>query len=75
MSIEKERKLICKKCKLFNDKENVCSVVVVKDGEKFELKTHPNNECFWEKNNIEVQEIKIWSDGKDGYIEINETKD
>jgi uncharacterized protein YkuJ len=66
--MERKKPLICKKCKLYNSKEQICSVVIVQDNEKYELKTNPNDECFWEKNGVEVHEIAIWSNGKDGFI-------
>ena len=63
------KKLICKNCKLWNSTEKVCTVTVLKpDGEKYEIYTEPEDACHWEKLGIDVQEIKIWSDGKDGYI-------
>jgi hypothetical protein len=67
-----KKKLICKKCKLYDKKEQVCTVTVIQNGEKFELQTQPNDECFWEKNGLEINEIKIWSNGKDGFIKTTD---
>lgn len=44
-------------------------VVVVAAGEKMELMTKPEDLCMWEKMGIGVQQIRAWSDGKNGYIE------
>lgn len=66
--MERKKPLICKNCKLYNIKDKICTVTVVKDNEKFELSTQPNDVCIWEQNGIDVHEIRIWSDGKNGFI-------
>lgn len=63
-SVEK----ICKNCKLYNPVDKVCGVTVLIHGEKYELPTLPQNKCFWEKEGIEIEELKMWSDGKNGYV-------
>lgn len=64
---------ICKNCKLFDPKEKTCQVVVVMDGEHYELPTEPENECFWVKNGLvdDIKQLKAWSDGENGYIEVS----
>lgn len=69
LDMTKKRILRCKDCKLYNKKEGVCMVVVVAAGEKMELMTKPEDLCMWEKMGIGVQQIRAWSDGKNGYIE------
>ena len=89
----------CKRCQLFNDRDNVCAVNIVYNGESFELPVHPDDYCHWlemdeqiqgELNNaiatapthyfreklaeekdvpIEIKQVRVWSDGKNGYIE------
>jgi hypothetical protein len=71
-NMKRKEPLRCKNCKLYDKKEGVCTVTVVRDGEKFELPTRPNDECFWEKNGVEIQEIKVWSDGKNGYVKTTD---
>lgn len=72
----KSKKHICKNCRLFNSAENVCSVnVILADGEFYELPVKPTDRCHWEKMEKEIgaegiiQQTRMWSDGKDGYIE------
>jgi hypothetical protein len=47
---------ICKNCRLFNEKENVCGVTVVVRGEHYELPVLPFDECHWEKVDAEIQQ-------------------
>lgn len=49
-----ERK--CKNCLLFNNKENVCAVTVLVNGEHYELPVHPEDYCHWETIDQEIQE-------------------
>jgi hypothetical protein len=66
--------LICKNCKLFDPKNSICTVVIIDKGEKMELMTKPNDPCMWEKMGVSVQQIRAWSDGKNGYIEYPDEK-
>lgn len=71
----KSKKHICKNCRLFNPTENVCIVNVIRDGEFYELTVKPTDSCHWEKMEKEIgtegliQQTRMWSDGKNGYIE------
>jgi hypothetical protein len=73
---------ICKNCQLFNPIESVCGVIVVYGGEQLELTTKPNDRCHWERvdrelnaefgkddSPIQIDQIRMWSDSKQGYIE------
>jgi hypothetical protein len=64
----------CKDCALWKKEEKVCSVVVLLEGVKHEIKTEANDPCVWIKMGLEdeIQSIRTWSDGKDGYIETTE---
>lgn len=64
--------LKCKDCKLYNSKDKVCTVVIISDGERFELPTLPNNECMWIKSGVDVHEIRVWSDGENGYVQTTD---
>lgn len=76
------QKKICKDCFLYNKKESVCSVSILYEGEKYEMPVKEYDYCFWEtieeeseklnpneEGSIEIKQIRIWSDGKNGYIE------
>lgn len=90
---------ICKNCGLFKSKQGVCGVIVLVEGEQYELPVRPGDSCHWERVEREVNEeikkemerhthphfvskfadelntpfafkqIKVWSDGKNGYVE------
>lgn len=70
--VERKKPLLCKQCRLFDKKHKVCAVTVMHAGKKLELKVKPNDECHWEALGIEVQEIRAWSDGKDGHVEMTD---
>ena len=65
----KEVEHICKNCGLYNRAEGICGVTVIKEGEYLEVSTNPEDRCLWEEMGVEVEQVRIWSDGKNGYIE------
>ena len=63
----------CKNCRLFNEKEKRCSVVILHEGERFNLPVDKEDKCFFENEFVainpegqketfkaEVQQIKCW---------------
>ncbi len=61
----------CKNCKLFDPKNSRCNVIVLHEGEKYNLPVDPNDECFFENEFIatdtekfkmsnEIKEVKFW---------------
>lgn len=46
----------CKNCLLFNNKENVCTVTVILEGEHYELPVKPNDLCHWEEAERQINE-------------------
>lgn len=76
---------ICKNCLLYDSQEKVCKVSVLINGETYELPVDPYDSCHWlnleeesskfkpDESLIEIQQIRIWSDGKNGYIESPNT--
>lgn len=68
MPVEK----ICKYCKLYNEKESVCSVTIVHEGTFYELPVLPQDKCFWQEEDIPIHQLRAWSDGKNGYIETTD---
>lgn len=74
------KKKTCGNCLLFNKEDSVCSVNILVAAEYYELKVKPTDACHWEKiekelsaefgeTEIPIQQIRIWSDNKNGYIE------
>ena len=64
---------ICKNCRLFDSHQKRCAVIVIYDGEKYNLPVEANDPCFYENeflalnedNQIEsfkpeVQQVKFW---------------
>ncbi len=70
--IRKKKPLVCKNCKLYDAKARICTVVILDKGQKLELMTEPNDPCMWERMGVEVQRIRAWSDGENGFIEWTE---
>jgi hypothetical protein len=64
------KKHICKNCLLYDKENGVCKVTIILEGQYYELPTLPNNDCYWEKNDLEIKQIKMWSDGENGFIEM-----
>lgn len=64
----KER--ICKNCKLYNADTGACRVNVIYEGSYYELPVLPGDKCFWEEEDIAVNQMRAWSDGKNGFIEM-----
>lgn len=73
MFSKKEKKKICANCMLYDRKQRHCKVVVLHEGERFNLPTSPQDECFFlesftattengEKDVFKVQAdvVKMW---------------
>lgn len=72
MAKDEKPPLCCGKCMLYRPKENACGVtVLLGDGQQYEIAVKPEDPCHWEKMGVEVQEIRAWSDGRDGFIQFN----
>lgn len=63
---------ICKNCKLYNKEDGVCSVTVIHEGSYYELPVLPTDKCFWEQEDIPIEQVRSWSDGKNGFVEMPE---
>lgn len=64
----------CKECKLYDPKNKTCSVVILVEGEKWQITPEPNDDCFYtqefrayndethevERFKLDVQQIKVW---------------
>lgn len=48
---------ICGNCRLYNERDGVCSVIVVKEGENYEITTDPNDACHWERAEMESNQL------------------
>lgn len=78
MAKKREIERICKNCKLYNLKDERCSVIILHEGEKLNLPMSPEEKCFFEeeyfdptkeaKDNFidEIKEIKIWVEDEKG---------
>lgn len=53
---KKELEHICKNCRLFDSKNKLCSVVVLCEGERFNLPVEPHDTCFFENEFVAVKE-------------------
>ncbi len=51
---------ICKNCRLFAPKEQICTVTVLAEGQKYNLPVSPYDSCHMESLGIEVQQVRFW---------------
>lgn len=78
-SKKKEIKPMCRNCRLFDSKENVCRVIVLNEGERINIPVEKNDSCFFENEFIaineegkkelfkpEVQQVKFWVEDEKG---------
>lgn len=63
------KRTYCKDCPLFNRQDSVCDVTFIYQGEYLELKVTPNSRCTWEEWEMPIDEIKIFRDEKNIYVE------
>lgn len=56
--------LKCQDCPIYNRSEKICGATVIFEGEYFELKTEPDDDCFWQTYKVPVQEISLDSSDK-----------
>jgi hypothetical protein len=51
----------------------MCDINVILEGEYFQIAVKPEDECHWEKVekelDIPIRQIRVWHDGKKGFIE------
>lgn len=69
---------ICNNCKLFDAKQNLCSVVILHEGQRIKLPVDAQDACFFEgqyfdpienssKNFTEdIQQVRFWVEDEDG---------
>lgn len=62
---------ICRNCGLWDAKNGVCKVTIINEGEYYEISTQPNDPCVWDALGVEIQQMRVWSDGTNGYIETS----
>ena len=51
---------ICKNCRLFDPINNECKVVILWEGEKYNLPVSPNDRCHMDELGIEVKQVRWW---------------
>jgi hypothetical protein len=70
-----ERK--CKNCRLYDSGKGHCSVIVLNEGQRFNLPVYPDDECFFEGEfsaineegavetfKPDIQQVKLWVEDK-----------
>jgi len=75
----KEVEKKCKNCLLYNIKNQYCSVLILHNGEKINLPTSPDDDCFFEQefesvneNGIkenwkqEINQVRMWVEDENG---------
>lgn len=64
---------VCGNCSLYQPPDGVnegcCSVDIIEKNLLYNLSVKPSDQCFWEANNIELNQIRIWKDGTSNRIE------
>jgi len=69
---------ICKNCRLFNPETSECEVVILHEGERYNLPVNPEDKCFFETEityinekgemesfKPEVQQTRFWVENPD----------
>ena len=71
-------KQICKNCKLFDERNGECSVIILHEGEKMRIPVDPEDNCFFEQQYFdpttkaveefadEIKQVKIWVENEKG---------
>lgn len=49
-------KKICKNCRLYDEKNSACSVIIWHGGEKLQINVKPEDSCHWERLEREINE-------------------
>jgi len=73
----KEIKKICKNCRLFDEKNKECSIIVLYEGKKTRIPVDAEDSCFFEENYFEpnnseetfskeIKEVKFWVENEKG---------
>ena len=69
---------ICKNCKLYDQRQNHCSVVILHQGQRVHLPVDPQDACFYEGEYFDpttkamenfaedLKEVKFWVETEDG---------
>lgn len=68
---------ICKNCKLYDPREGHCTVVILHEGQKFNIPVDPGDPCFFEQEYFdpvtktledfnEIKEIRMWVEDEKG---------
>ena len=77
---KKEPEHICKNCRLFSPKESQCSIIILLEGEKYNIPVDAKDKCFFEADpdsrkyggfkpldfTDEIQEVKLWVENDKG---------
>jgi hypothetical protein len=72
----KRIKECCGNCLLFNKEKSECRVVILHEGQKYNVPVDPSDSCFFGNKFVsnneeftmteEIKEIKMWVEDKDG---------
>ena len=69
---------ICKNCRLYNDKDQVCSVVVLFEGKKLHVPMDPQDTCLYENQYFDptteslksmvddIKQLRMWVEDENG---------
>lgn len=70
----------CKNCLLFDKKEKLCQVIILMEGEKYNLPTEPENKCYFDDQfqainpetgkeelfQLDVKKVRMWMEDEEG---------
>lgn len=57
---------ICGNCRLYNSEKGMCSVVVLHEGNKYNIPVFPKDKCHIEELGIEINQIRWWVEDENG---------
>ena len=57
---------ICKNCLLYNHEKRECKVAILVNGAEYHMPVDMNDRCHMDELGIEVQQVRWWTEDRDG---------
>ena len=64
--MKKKIEPICKNCLLYNSEKKECKVAILDSGKEYHMPVELNDRCHMDELGIEVQQVRWWTEDKNG---------
>ena len=64
--MKKKIEPICKNCLLYNSEKKECKVAILASGKEYHMPVELNDRCHMDELGIEVQQVRWWTEDKNG---------